>query len=256
MAARHYDVARDELGTEVLGVWLVGSAILDDLTQSSDVDTITLTSHPVQAEEHAGIARVHESVHQTFPGVRHDTTFLSLAALALPPPPALVTPFSVDGVLHLGEPSGEVHPVTWLTLRHAFPVAGGIHPREVHIHVDPKAAEQYARANLQGYWARVATELRVQLRGRDSTEPVERAETVLWPTLGAARLTAFLAGVRSHGPVPSKSEAGRWVARRVPQHADLARRAMRARAGYPETFTVGDARQATDLVMLLVHGHG
>jgi hypothetical protein len=256
VAALHYDVARDELGTEVLGVWLVGSAILGDLTQGSDVDTVTLTSHPVERNEHAGIVRVHEVVHQTFPGVRHDTTFLSLAALGLPPPAHLVTPHSVDGVLHLGKPSGEVHAVTWLTLPHALPVAGGIRPREVHIHADQGAAQEYARANLQDYWARVAAETRVQLRGRDGTEPLRGGQVVVWLTLGAARLTAFLAGARAQGPVPSKSEAGRWVARRVPQHAALARRAMRARAGYPEAFTVGDARQATDLVMLLVHGHG
>jgi 2-phospho-L-lactate guanylyltransferase (CobY/MobA/RfbA family) len=42
----------------------------------------------------------------------------------------------------------------------------------------------------------------------------------------------------------------------VPQHADLARRALQARAGHSVRFTVADADEATDLVMAMVHGHG
>ena len=256
VASLHYDQLREELGADVLGVWLVGSAILGDLTPTSDVDTVTLTAHPVEPEEVPGIVRAHESVRVAFPGVRHDTTFLSLASLALPPPERLVTPFGTDGHLLLDRPCGEVHPVTWLTLPPALPVAGGISPREVRIHADPLEAARHARHNLQTYWGDLATGVRRKLAGREADEVLADAEAVLWLVLGAARLAAFLAGAHGHGPVPSKSEAGRWVVRNLPAYADLAARALRARGGHPQTFTVADARRATDLVMVLVHGHG
>lgn len=57
------------------------------------------------------------------------------------------------------------------------------------------------------------------------------------------------------GPIPSKTEAGRWVIDNLPDHADLARRALAARSGEPVTFTVADGRQSADLVILLVQGH-
>jgi hypothetical protein len=256
VATLHYDLLREELGGDVLGVWLVGSAILGDLTPTSDVDTITLTAHPVEPEEHAAIARVHDRVHAEFPGVRHDTTYLSLASLALPPPERLVTPFSVDGRLVVDQPCGEVHPVTWFTLPHAIPVAGGISPHEVRIHADPAAARAHARHNLQAYWGNLVTGVRNALRDRDPAEVLPDPEPVLWLVLGAPRLAAFVAGVQGHGPIPSKSEAGRWVVRQLPAFADLAARALRARGGHPQRFTVADARRATDLVLLLVNGHG
>jgi len=256
VATLHYDLLREEVGADVLGVWLVGSAILGDLTPTSDVDTITLTAHPVEPEEHAGIARVHKRVREAFPAVRHDTTYLSLASLALPPPEQLVTPYSVDGRLVLGEPCGEVHPVTWFTLPHALPVAGGIRPQEVRIHADPGAARAYARHNLQTYWGHLATTVRATLRDRDPAEVLPEDDVVQWCALGAPRLAAFVAGTHGHGPIPSKSEAGRWVVRHLPGFAGLAARALRARGGHDERFTVADARHATDLVMLLVNGHG
>ena len=256
VAAFHHDLARQELGTDVLGVWLVGSAMLSDLTAKSDIDTVTLTTHPVQPEEHDAIARAHGSLGHAFPGVRHDTTYLSLAALALPPEEGLVTPFSQDGRLRFDQPCGQVHPITWFTLPQAIPVAGGIAPGSVRIHADRAAATEYSVRNLQTYWADVAFSVREQASGRGADEELSRSDTVVWMVLGAPRLAAFLAGMQTRGPVPSKSEAGRWVVRRIPRHAELARRALRVRAGRPEPFTVRDAREAADLVMLLVHGHG
>lgn len=41
----------------------------------------------------------------------------------------------------------------------------------------------------------------------------------------------------------------------LPDHADLARRALTARSGEPVTFTVADGRQSAELVILLVQGH-
>jgi hypothetical protein len=41
----------------------------------------------------------------------------------------------------------------------------------------------------------------------------------------------------------------------LPDHADLARRALAARSGEPVTFTVADGRQSAELVILLVQGH-
>lgn len=255
VAARHHDLARAELGGEVLGVWLIGSAILGDLTPASDIDTITLTTHPLDPSHHPALTRVHERVHAEFLGLRHDTTYLSVAALAAPPVAGLVTPHSVDGRLRLDEPCKEVHPVTWLTLPQAIPV-GGIPPEEVRILADRAAAEDYARANLQDYWAGLAVQVRQVMRQRAPDAALPHPEVVPWLVLGAPRLVAFLAGARTRGPVPSKSEAGRWVIDHLPPYAELARRCLRARAGHQEPFVVTDAVEAADLVSLLVHGHG
>ncbi len=67
---------------------------------------------------------MHDALASGFPGVRYDTTYLTADAVGREPEPDLAIPFSQDGVLHLGETCGEEHPVTWLILPCAVPVAG------------------------------------------------------------------------------------------------------------------------------------
>ncbi len=255
VATTHYDLLRVELGSEVMGVWLIGSAILGDLTVRSDVDTLTLTARPLETADTPALERVHHQLLQEFPDLAYDTTYLSVATLSEPAVPGLITPFSVDGRLHVGEPAGEVHPVTWLTLPEALPAAG-IDPGRVNVAADRAAAEAYTRGNLQTYWASVAEGLRLQLSGRHPDEELEGSATLQWVVLGAPRLAAFLSGMRTTGPIPSKSEAGRWVIDALPRHADLAKRALQARGGARVRFTVADALEAVDLVSTIVHGHG
>lgn len=255
VATAHYDLLRTELGSEVMGVWLIGSAILGDLTERSDVDTLTLTTRPLESADAPALEKVHTQLSQEFPGVPYDTTYLSVATLAEPATPGLVTPFSQDGKLHVGEPAGEVHPVTWLTLPEAIPAAG-VEPGRINVAVDRAAAEAYSRGNLQTYWASVAEGMRLHLSDRDPAEELADPDLLQWVVLGAPRLAAFLSGMKTSGPIPSKSDAGRWVIEALPRHADLAKRALKARGGADVPFTVADALEAIDLVTTIVHGHG
>lgn len=252
IARRHHELLREELGEQVEAVWLTGSAVLDDLTPDSDVDTVTLTTEPLTEGAWPALTRVHTAMAEEFPSVRYDTTYLATQSLREAPVPGLVAPFSQDGVLHLGEICGEVHPVTWLLLPQSRPVAG-VSPTGVEIAADRAAAEAHSRQNLRSYWAGFADDMRRQLAGRDRDETLRSAQVVVWAVLGAPRLAALIARQPVQGPIPSKSEAGAWLLEHLPQHADLAARAMAARSGKDVTFTVGDGQQVADLVTLLVH---
>lgn len=252
-AAHH--LLSEELGEQVQAVWLTGSAVLGDLTPDSDVDTVTLITEPLAEDSWPALGRVHAALARELPSVRYDTTYLATQSLREPPQPGLVTPFSQDGVLHLGETCGEVHPVTWLLLPHARPVAG-LAPSEVEVAADRAAAEAHSRENLHSYWAGFAEDITRQLAGRDRDETLRSSEVVTWAVLGAPRLAALIARQPGQAPIAFKSGAGAWVVEYPPQHADRAARALAARSGIDVAFTVADARQAADLVTFLVRSHG
>lgn len=121
------------------------------------------------------------------------------------------------------------------------------------IAADRSAAVMHARDNLRAYWKdSVAHGIRAGLAGRPPAERLEHPGTVVWAALGAPRLTMFVdPAARYAGPIPSKSEAGRWVIDHHAAYADLTGRALAARRGEQTTFTVGDALTAADLVDLM-----
>ena len=57
-----------------------------------------------------------------------------------------------------------------------------------------------------------------------------------WCVLGPARLHYTL----TNGDIIAKSTAGHYLAKRFPEYADPAHRAIRRRAGQPEQFTTTD----------------
>lgn len=253
VASAHYDLLVTALGARrIRAVWLVGSAMLGDLTPASDIDTVTVTDSALGVADQDALTRVHTELAAEFPAVRYDTTYVAEAALARPPEPGLVVPQSLDGQLILDQPGGELHPVTWFALPHAVPVVGR-EPHEVSIAADRSAAVMHARHNLPTYWKdSVADGIRAGLAGRPPAERLEHPGTVIWAVLGAPRLRMFLdPAARYAGPIPSKSEAGQWVIEHHPAYAELTARALAARRTEQTTFTVGDALTAADLVDLM-----
>lgn len=253
IATAHHTLLSQAFGENIRGLWLTGSTMLRDLTIDSDIDTITLTEQALGAGEEAALTSVHASLTEQFPGMRYDTTYLEVASLARPPEAGLVVPQSLDGTLILDQPGGEIHPVTWFTLPHALRVAGA-YPADLQIHADQEAARTHSRDNLRSYWIEsVVFGIRAALNERGAEETLEHPSTVGWVVLGAPRLAMFLHPQARHaGPIPSKTEAGRWVIDTHPEYAELAHRALVARHGEPSTFTVGDAMVAADLVETLV----
>lgn len=253
IARTHSDLLSEALGERrVRAVWLIGSAMLRDLVPGSDIDTATLTRGPLGEDEVAALGAVHEHLAQLHPGTAYDTTYLDAAALARPPEQGLVVPHSLDGELVLDRPAGEIHPVTWFVLPDALRVTGD-YPGDVDIAADAEAARDYSRQNLRTYWlGSVARGIRDGLADRSSGESLEHPDVVVWTVLGAPRLAMFLDPDAAHaGPIPSKTEAGRWVIDRHPDYADLAAQALAARRGEAVRFTVGDALVAADLVEAL-----
>ena len=66
--------------------------------------------------------------------------------------------------------------------------------------------------------------------------------------LGAPRLHATL----TTGRIVSKTAAGAYAAERFPDHAQLAGRCVRWRAGEPEEFTMADGLRAAALIRAVV----
>lgn len=254
LARTHSDLLSEAIGERrVRAVWLTGSAMLRDLVPGSDVDSVTLTRGPLEPADVDALGPVHDRLAEIHPGVAYDTTYLDAAALARPPEQGLVVPHSLDGQLVRDRPAGEIHPVTWFVLPNAVRVTGD-YPGDVDIAADAEAARAYSRDNLRTYWlGTVARGIRAGLADRSSGEPLEQPGVVVWTVLGAPRLAMFLDADADHaGPIPSKTEAGRWVIDRLPDYADLAAQALAARRGESVRFTVGDALVAADLVETLL----
>lgn len=217
LARRHHDLLGDEPGLagQVRAVWLTGSAMLADLTAGRDVDTVTVTDAPLGAGVHPALARVHDRLAAEFPGVRYDTTYLSLDALARPPEPDAVVPHSRDGRLVLDQPCGEVHAVTWWCLPHALPVAG-LSPEQVSIAADRDAALAHSRDTLGSSWAptaeHVAARLADALHGQDR---VRVRDLLGWVGRGMPVTQGLFAYQPGDAPPPRRrptpAAVGRWA---------------------------------------------
>jgi hypothetical protein len=194
-----------------------------------------------------------------------DGVYLDRAAFAERPTDQRVVPYVVDGQLHADEPCDELNPVLWLTLRrYGIPVrdpaathpgadgagANGAGPDGAGPDgagpdgdVDIAALRRYNLDNLRGYWQALAAHTRGRLADLDPDLPLP-ADLVVWPVLGPARLHYTLA----HLDVISKARAGAYLAELFPQWASLADRAIRWRAGEPDSFTATDLYAAVQSV--------
>lgn len=250
VAAFHWQQLAQLLPGKAIGLYLVGSVAQDDYWPGvSDVDSITVLGEPALAGDQSALQRVHSAVAAAYPGLHYDTTYVPLDWLENPPDPgsAPATPYSQDGRLYLGEPAGQVHPVTWLELRHGRQVAGA-HLGGLTITVDQVAARSYVQGNLRGYWARNADEGDRAAAGQPADLVLADPTPVVWTVLGVPRLAAFLAT----GQTLSKTAAGRWLAVEHPAYAELALRAVAARRGEQVTFTMADVVAASALVRKLI----
>lgn len=251
VARRHAELLTDELGDDLVGVYLVGSALLDDTWPGSDIDTVTVVAEPVRDTD--ALRRVHDRLAEEEPTVRYETIYLPRSWITSPPPDHAATPSSHDGQLQLDGPTGQVHPITWVELARAQTVTG-TPVAELSVAVDLDRARSYTRANLTEYWSKVADQLSAAAEKKPADAALTNPAPVVWAVLGAPRLAAFLERLEQRtgdDDVPllvSKSEAGEWVQRRLPRYADLAGRCLDHRQGRDAAFTVADAAKAAELV--------
>ncbi len=249
LARRHAALVEQHLPGLLVGVYLVGSASSGDHHHGrSDVDTVAVVRRPLGTRDADALRAVHDALAPEAVGTAYDTTYVPAGWLAAPPREEAVTPFSLDGVLHLGEPAFAVNPVTWVELEEATVVSGP--PTSALGVADVRGPlREWTMRNLRSYWAPSAARVREVLSGRP-TDQEAAAEVVVWHVLGAPRLHATLAT----GRVVSKTAAGDHAAATWPQHAALCRRAQAWRAGDDVRFTTADGLEAADLVDAVVRG--
>jgi nucleotidyltransferase-like protein len=221
----------------VRGLYLVGSTALGAWQPGvSDVDTVILTSRPAGDDDLAALAEIHAGMPRSpyFDGV-----YIEPDLVGCWPADRRAVPFVVRGQFTTGTPCGELTPVLWLTLRRHGIAVRGPAVADLKVRVDPGELRRYNLDNLRDYWCAEAANIAAAMAGADPDEVMD-AESVTWCVLGPARLHHTLA----HGDVISKSAAGTYLAQLFPAYADLARRAIRWRAGEPERFTAADLTAA------------
>ena len=144
-------------------------------------------------------------------------------------------------------PCGQCTPAAWLELRQDGVAVRGPAPAELVPAPEPAALRSWLLGNLRGYWSDTAGHAERVGTERPATAPVD-GYPVVWMVLGAPRLHATL----TTGRIVSKTAAGAYAAERFPDHAELAGRCVRWRAGEPEEFTMADGLRAAALIRAVV----
>lgn len=245
LASQHADLLARAAPGLLRGLYLVGSAALDDFQPGrSDVDGVAVTTRPVAPSDHAALHDVHRALEGA---TAYDAVYLEIGQVRSAPVPGAIVAHSLGGVLHLDRPCGEVTPAGWALLRQGVPVTG---PTVSDLGVwDPTPVLLEAtRANLRDYWRPLAAANRAAVAGRPPDAPAG-AEVIGWLVLGAPRLHALL----QTGRIVSKTAAGHHAAAAFPAWAALAASCVAWRGGQDVAFTVRDARAACDLVDAVVH---
>jgi hypothetical protein len=224
----------------VEGLFVTGSLALDDYQHgTSDIDFVALSSRSLDAPDLENLRAAHSTL-----GARHfDGIYLDRATFEAMPDDERVIPHVHEGVLHSQRPCGDLNPVLWRTLeRYQLVVREPV--RAVRIRaVDETRLRTWCASNLQSYWLPLATRLRSAVASHDDEALVDTS-AVVWAALGPGRLHCTI----TTGDIISKTAAGAYTARHLPQFAPLLDRAVAARSGAEARFTVRDARSAAELV--------
>jgi len=228
----------------VEGLYLVGSAALDDWHAHSDVDVVAFVGDPT---DDAVVERL-ESAHHVFDArsdrPQVDGLFLAWADVSSPPL-AAQRPWSLDGELRFDGECFEINPVTWFTLATHGVAVRGPAASELAVATDDGELRTWVCENVDTYWRGVLGDVERALEsdpGRDEFSPVMQ----VWCALGIARM----AYTYDTADVISKTEAGEWLIERRPAHATVVCRALAVRRD-PSSAVV-DRADVLALVDLLV----
>lgn len=234
--------ADERLPGLITGVYGYGSLVLDDYRPgTSDVDLLVVTARELSPDDLAALEKIHTSMPASPP---LEAIYVPAAWLERSPPPEdpRLVAYWLDGTMHpAGAEHGPLNPVVWLQVtRHGRIFRGA----PLAVTADPGRVRAYNLDNLRSYWQRqFAERIPVRFAGVNPATGFI-PEMATWVVLGPPRLHYTLAT----GDVTSKSGAGRYLAEHFPAYADLAGRAVAARAGEPAAFTVADALLAAEMI--------
>lgn len=223
--ARWLAVADRLAPTVVEGLYLVGSAALDDWQPSSDIDVVAFAADPTDA---VVIDQI-EATHLTYRS-EHDLPTIDGPVLAwadvTAPPISNQRPWILDGAFRFDGDCFEINPVTWYSLATYGVAARGDAASSLGVHLDRDDRERWCRENLRTYWRAVRDQV-VEALAADPDRTEFPASMTEWCALGVARMAYTI----ETGDVASKSEAGRWAVDRHPAHAAVITRAIEVRNG-------------------------
>jgi hypothetical protein len=237
--------AHDEAAPGLIeGVYLVGSAALDDWTPHSDIDIVAVVADPSDPDLFDDLADANTLVRERV-SIAIDGPYVAWGDLVVPPM-AVQRPWVLDGEYHVDGESFEINPVTWYTLA-AYGIAlRGDPPDRLGVHVDSGERLRWVRENVQTYWRGVGERLAAALGADESSDTADGA-VLEWVALGVARMLYTW----ETGDVASKAAAGAWAAGRAPDFADMLLTAvnLRAQPGPATRAHLLDAAAFTDVVV-------
>ena len=224
----------DELAPGLIeGLYVVGSAVLDDWRPGSDVDVVAVTADPPTDVDVVVLRRAADATADDLAGsTTVDGPIVAWGDLASPPLSAM-RPWTLDGVFHFDGEGAEINPVTWYVLdRHGVAIRG---PRTdaLGLYVDERDRISWVVENADTYWRGVRGQLATVLAD-DPSRTTFDADVVEWCALGIARMLL----TATTGDVASKTAAGEWTARRMPEHADVLAEATAIRARHDPSEVV------------------
>ncbi len=208
--------AHDQVAPGVVeGLYLVGSAVLDDWQPSSDIDIVAFVADPTDADVVDRLRAAHDT-YRSEPGrTLVDGPFLSWADVGSPPL-AAQRAWSLDGGFHFDGECFEINPVTWYTLATYGIAVRGPSAGELDVVADAADRRTWVRENVDTYWRAVLEQVRHAFESDPDRTQFDPAMHE-WCALGIARMAYTF----ETADVTSKSGAGEWLSERRPAHADV-----------------------------------
>jgi len=188
VAGAYLDFADAEAPGLVQGLYLTGSAVLDDFRpNTSDIDFVAVTAGPRNVADIAALGKVHVRLRNRFPRPLLDGFYVTWDELKREP--------------DAGK-SGNCNVVTWHMLVHHAIALRGPQPADLDIWTDPHALARWTLNNLDSYWRPLLDRASRFLSPRSWIALTSYG--AVWIVLGVSRLHYTLAT----GGIVSKEGAG------------------------------------------------
>lgn len=216
--------AHDRLAPGLVeGLYVVGSASLDDWRPTSDIDIVGFVADPTDVDTVGRLRTAHDADRAAGSMPTVDGPLLAWADVSTPPV-AAQRPWTLDGDFRFDGECFEMNPVTWFTLStYGIPLRGPA-PGQLEVRLDVDERRTWVRENVATYWSGLGRQIERSLVAEPGREDFDSAMTE-WCALGIARM----AYTWETGDVTSKSGAGRWAAVRYRDHRTVLDRALSIR---------------------------
>ena len=228
-AAEHLDRLDRAVPGLVVGLYVIGSAVLDDYHPGrSDLDLVAQTTHRPTSDEFAAITTAHQG----------DGTHVEAVYVTSDWPDVGPSPYVRDGQPHY-EDAHKLSAITRLQLAAYATTLRGDPPS---LPIDVPAAREYCRGNLTSYWLPLLDRVAPLLDQRGPDDPVDTGSAI-WIGLGPVRLWHTL----RTGEIVSKSRAGELAAGHWPDLAPCLTDIVAVRRGAAIPLTTPHGRAAIEV---------